>query len=60
MRRVLALLLVLGPLATGGFARADNPDSKDRVQNVRNCLEGFAECDRSHLTSAEAKQIDEM
>src|ERR1700745_3347668 len=57
MRRVLMLFLLLGPLAIGGFARTDG---KDKVQNLRNCLEGFAECDRSLLTSAEAKQIDEM
>jgi hypothetical protein len=60
MRRVLTLLLLLGPLVIGGFARTDNTDSKDKVQNLRNCLAGFADCDRSLLTSDEAKQIDEL
>jgi hypothetical protein len=57
MRRVLVLFLLWGALATAGFTQTAN---NHNLQNLRSCLAGFGDCDRSLLTSTDAKQIDEM
>jgi hypothetical protein len=57
MRCAFALFLFLSAFAAGGFSQTPN---KDKAQNLRNCVAGFGECDRSLLTSAQQKQIDAL
>ena len=57
MRRAFAMFLFLSAFAAGAFSQTPN---KDKAQNLRNCVAGFGECDRSLLTSAQQKQIDAL
>jgi len=57
MRRFVLLFLWFGGLTCAGYAQSDDAN---RIQNLRNCLDGLGTCDHSLLTPAQAKQIAEQ
>jgi hypothetical protein len=54
MKYGIPILILWCAVALAGFAQGSDPD---RIQNLRNCVDGIGTCDQSLLTTVQASQI---